>query len=153
MSDKDTKDYGLSAKTDPITERFNLENELAERVTSASPEAQSRIKDRLELRNDRMDKEKQNQKRSHQFRLNREKVQLMEKFILENAPRPDHPEVRVQDLQIINEDAAHRLSSKEEYYLKTIEKEAQADVRQILSNDRQQDRSTERNQQDHEQEH
>lgn len=138
MSDKDSKSTDLNAKNSTIAEQFNLENAVGEQIASASPDAQNRVKDRLQLRDDRMEKERRDQGRSYQFRLNREKNQMMEKYITEDALRPNTAEARAQDLQIINEQAERRVNDRQDYYLNTIDREAKADVQQILSGDRQQ---------------
>ena len=127
---------GLNAKVDPVSEAFNKEEALSERIAAASPEAQARVRFQMKLSEERLFTEKQQQQRHHQFRLGREENYLLKKYIADPAPRPDNPQARTQDLAIIEKEAQRRLGEKEARYLDAIKKDSQANIQQILKADR-----------------
>ncbi|MBS7537744.1 hypothetical protein [Ancylobacter lacus] len=143
---EDTKSGGGSANSGgraAMSEAFNRENDLAQQIATLSPEGKRKVEMVRELSSERLDAEKRAQQRSNGFRLMRTKVELLENYIRDQSDRP--PEVRAnptQDLVIINEQAERMVAEREAFYLRTIEREAEANIRQIIASERQgQDRS------------
>nr|WP_306266989.1 hypothetical protein [Pararhizobium sp. IMCC3301] len=154
MSD-DTKTDRPGAKlerTDPVSARFNQNNELAEKYYNASPEARAKADEYIATRDERLEAEKKNQQRAHKFRVLRAENDLLKKYIGEQALRPES--VRADpstDLKIIEEQAEKMVSKREAFYQQNIERETEATIRHVLAKD-QQGHSADQTQHAHEQE-
>ena len=122
--------------TRPISERFNLDAETVMKIGEASPHAQQKAHMLLEVRDERMELERKSQQRSHQFRVNREKVRLFENYIREDAPRPNDPAARENDIRVIHDEAERMVCEKEAQYLQNIEYQTKKGIEQVLTRDR-----------------
>lgn len=152
-NDTTSKEPGAKLdQTQPISGEFNKQNTLADLITSASPRAQEKAKMLLELRDERLENEKRTQQRHHSYRLYRTRVELLENYIMDPSPRPDGVRADpAQDVRIIREQAERMVSEREEFYQRHIEREAEANIRQVIANDRQ-GREVDRTSQDQEHE-
>jgi hypothetical protein len=139
MSDKDTKSHELFANAPKdIAKKFNLSEQQAQRVASASPEAKGKASDRLKLRDQRVDKELRNQNWKRKSRKAFIENRMLKQYVLEDVPRPNDPEARKQDIAIIAEQADRQLAEQEAHFINQISREAEQDVWQILRNDQEQ---------------
>jgi hypothetical protein len=154
---QDTKSAGLNSNSGrisdaQISDNFNKTNALEDKIKGASPQAQSQIRDRMQLRDERMEMEKKSQKRFHGQRVQKEASRLYKEYILSDAPRPDTAAAREQDVAIIEQQAEELVTAKEEYFLGQIERQAENDIYHLLSRDRQQQQSHAHDRSDPEQE-
>ena len=120
-----------------MSEAFNRQNELAEQVAKLSPGAQEKVRVIRELSVERLEAEKRNQQRSHAYRVLKQKVELLENYIRDPSPRPD--EIRADpspDLKIMDEQAERMVADKEAFYRRHIEREAEANIRQVIVSER-----------------
>jgi len=128
-----------SGKGARISETFNERRDaLAEQVAQLSPEAQEKCRMIRDLSDQRLETEKRNQQRSHQFRVYKQQVTLLENYIKDQSERP--PEIRADptpDLDIILRQAERMVKEREEFYVRHIEREADANIRQIVVGERQ----------------
>ncbi|MCK0197420.1 hypothetical protein MWN34_10895 [Ancylobacter sp. 6x-1] len=137
---EDTKSGGGSANSGgrgPMREAFNRDNDLDSQIAALPPETRRKVEVLQELKGERLEAEHRAQQRSHGFRLMRTKVELLENYIRDQSERP--PEVRAdptQDLVIINEQAERMVAEREAFYLRNIEREAEANIRQIIASAR-----------------
>lgn len=157
MSDS-TKSGGGNANSGnqvEVSEAFNKKNELAAQVAQLSPEGQEKCRVVRELSDQRMEAEKRNQQRSHQYRVYKQQVTLLENYVRDTTTeRP--PEIRADpspDLKIIAEQAERMVTDREAFYMRHIEREADANIRQIIVSERRGlDLRRDDQQHDHEQE-
>lgn len=135
-----TKSYEPGAKLDAqanISAGFNQSNELEDQIAAASPEAQQKIRVLQEVRDDRLQEEHKKQQRAHQFRVQRCQVGLLEKYVEDQALRPDEIKKNpAQDLNIIREQSERMVGEREKYYLDNIGKETDRSIQQVLEKDR-----------------
>ena len=153
MSDSNEKD-APGAKLDatpPVSGRFNQENNLAEKIKLASPEAQEKCKMLQELADTRREQERKNQQRAHKFRVSQAKVELFEKYIRDPAPRPNDAQSKDNDLKEMHYQSERMVTEREEYFMENIGRESDKNMYQVLRDD-QHSRSGQQSQHDHEQE-
>ena len=131
----DTK--SASGNANSPNKAFNSGQKLAHDIANLSPDGQKLCKEISKVSAERMQAEKDSQKRSHNYRVMKSKVELMEKYILDQSSRP--AEIRANpepDLKIIHEEAERMVREKEEFYLLNIEREADANLRQVVAMER-----------------
>lgn len=129
---EDNKSGATNANS--LNPTFNRDNKLAHDIAKLSPAGQQLCKKVSTVSAERMEEEKKNQQRSHNFRIMKTKVELMEKYVLDQSDRP--PEIKADpsaDLKIIHEQAERMVKEKEEFYLRNIEREAEANLRKIVA--------------------
>lgn len=120
-----------------MSEAFNRQNELAEQVANLSPAGQEKVRMIRELGGERLEAEIRRQQNSHEYRYMKEKVALLEAYIRNPAPRPDAIKADpTPDLDIINEQAKRIVTEREKYYRTRIERDADANIRQVVVSER-----------------
>jgi serine phosphatase RsbU (regulator of sigma subunit) len=129
---EDSKDNAVNANFG-LSESFNRNEKLARDIASLSPAAKETCRAISEVSEKRMEHEKKNQQRYHAHRVLKTKVELLEKYVMDPLEHP--PEFRAADLKIIDEQAERMVKEKEEFYLRTIEREAEANLRQVVAMD------------------
>lgn len=135
VSHNDTNSDRSSANSGEVSKEFDKQNALEQRIAQASPEGQRQIKERQLLSAEQQEKQLRNQTYNHKHRVAHEENRLLRQYIESAAPRPDTPESKKQDLQIIKEDAERIVTQREQHYYDQIQKQADSDVRHILSKD------------------
>lgn len=135
----DSKPQGRDAnfKAGPIAETFSKAVDLDAQVATLSPAGQQQCRAIQQLSAERLESEKASQQRSHGFRVMRTKVELLENYIRHPAPRP--PGIvadPTNDLKIIHEQAEQSVRDREAGFLKNIERETDANVRQVITRER-----------------
>ncbi|RDJ21082.1 hypothetical protein DWF00_07635 [Bosea caraganae] len=137
---KDTMSGGGNSNSPadaPMSEAFNRQNELAAQVANMSPAAQEKVRMIRELSAQRLEAEKRKQHNSHEYRVLKQKVELLTNYIRDPAPRP--AEIRADpspDLKIIDDQAERMVADKETFYRRHIEREAEANIRQVVVSER-----------------
>lgn len=142
MTDDYTTRGGRNAnfgRDQSLSKQFNDRNKLAEQIANLSPEGQKKCEMIGQLAEERLEAEKRNQQRSHGYRVLKQKVELLENYIRGDlSQRP--PEIQADptpDLKIIDEQAERMVAQREEFFLGHIEREAAANMRQVIVGERQ----------------
>ena len=136
MSDNNNSSDGLNANS-VISGGFNRDNKRGERIANASPEAKKQIKFLEKMKTERLEAEHKKQKRYHQYRVNKLKIELLEKHINNPSPRPDNPKAKANDLIEIDKTAQRMTKEREEFFLKNITREADKNIDLTLRQDQQ----------------
>lgn len=137
--------------TAEIGDRFNADAKLGADVAAASPEAKKTINDLLVLEESRMASEAKSQKRSHEFRVLKEKDQLMKKFFSEPSPMPNTPEAKALVYQTVEDQANRAVDERQKYYRDQIPAQTDKNIREVLKLDKEPNLSN--FQQEHNQDH
>ncbi|MEP5729994.1 MAG: hypothetical protein ABJL67_11575 [Sulfitobacter sp.] len=128
---------GQDAKTSgDMTQEFNADNRLAASIAQASPDAQKKIREQVALSEQAMENRAKWQEATHDDRVDKERVRLMEKYMNDPAPRPTSLEARQNDQQIMTEQAERNVSYREQSFLDGMKNTTKSQVYQILKNDR-----------------
>ena len=141
MVDNNSKSNEPGAKLDatgPVSGGFNRESNRGERIASSLPETRRTISEFEETRDERLEKETKSQKRSKVFRVNKLKVEMLEKYITESSLRPAADEQTVQnDLKEIHYSAERIVGERGKFYLDNIVRESEKNIDQLLYKDQQ----------------
>ena len=149
MSDNDTKferrDANFQRKcldaTDPSRDSFNSQSLSdpfsQETYHDATPEAQSRIRDLILLREQRLETLDKNRDRYREQNIYEEKTKLYEKHLSEPQPIPNTPEARALVLQTIEEQAPKNVDARYEWQKNNIDRNASANIKEIYRRDQQ----------------
>lgn len=125
------------ANAGKTSQAFNRDQDLAQQVAGLSPAGKEKVKLVQELGEQRLEQERRQQQRSHAFRVMREKVELLRNYIHDQALRPAGArQDPTQDLVIIDEQAERMVQEREAFYLRTIDREVDSNIRQIVSGER-----------------
>ncbi len=144
MSKKDTKfetqhtnvpAKGLD-KTEQVGARFNLHGKMAEGYEAASPDAQRRIRDQVEIRESRLKQRTQSQKFWHDRNVAEEKNKLFEKHFANPSPQPNTPEANLLVHETITEQAERTILERDANSLMYIGRESDANIKEIMHLDK-----------------
>lgn len=133
---EDTKDNAANANNG-LTAAFNRDERLAHDIANLSPAGIETCKNIEAVAAQRMETEKRNQQRSHAHRILKTKVELLENYVRDQSERP--AEIKADpsaDLKVIDEQAERMVREKEAFYLRTIERETEANLRQVVAMER-----------------
>lgn len=134
MSDKYTSSGLSNANLAPDVGRdfANARQQQDYQLTQLSQETQNKAQMLNDIYDKRTKQEWSSQQRSRQFRELKQKVQMLEDYVREDAPRPNTPEAREHDLQIIDDKAKEMVAQREEYFLEKIERERHEMLEQVI---------------------
>ena len=134
MSDDTTNGISNANSAPDASQHFaDARQEQDYRLTQASPEAQARAEMLNDIYSKRMAEEQRKQRSSHEFRVRGEKIKLMEEYIRSDAPRPNDPQARANDLKIIDDRAQEIVSEKEAHFQERIERERHQMMEQLIA--------------------
>lgn len=137
----DTRPDGHDANSEAngtVSAEFNRKQDLADQIARLSPKALEQAKFVEKLGQDRLDNERKAQQRFHAHRVMKEENKLLKNYILDRSERPE--EIRIDptpDLQVIAEQAERNVGQREAFYMREIERGTEANLRQIVAQDRQ----------------
>lgn len=139
MSDNHTTDSISNANSAPnASQAFNsAKQQQAYELTKQPQEVQQKANTIEDIYAKRINAEKNNQQRSRAFRELKAKSQLLENYVRDNAPRPNDPQARENDLQIISSKAKEMVAQRETYFLDKIEHERFEMVNTIIQEEQQ----------------
>lgn len=133
---QDSKDNAVNANNG-LSDTFNRKEKLAHEIAKLSPSGLQICKKIEAVAAERLENEKRQQQRFHSHRVLKEKVGLLETYVRTQSEKP--AEIRADpsaDLKIIDEQAERVVKDKEQFYLRTIEREAEANLWQVVSMER-----------------
>jgi hypothetical protein len=138
---EDTKSGRPGASLDatrPVSPAFNRENDLEQQISALSPKAQEKCRMLQQLGTDRLDTEKRNQQRSHDYRVMKVKIDLLTGYIRNQGARPGSvKQDPTPDLEVIDQEAERIVRDREGFYQSVIHRETEANLRQIIAQERQ----------------
>ena len=120
-----------------LSSGFNADVELGAQIAALSPEAKMKVEVFQKTSEQRQADERKQQQRNRPYRVLKQKVELYENYIRDQGNRP--AEIRADptpDLKIMADRAEEIVRANEEYFLKRIEREAAANIRQVIANER-----------------
>ncbi|WP_439629966.1 hypothetical protein [Shinella sp.] len=133
---QDSKDNAVNANNG-LSDTFNRKEKLAHEIAKLSPSGLQICKKIEAVAAERLENEKRQQQRFHSHRVLKEKVGLLENYIREQSEKP--AEIKADpsaDLKIIQEQSERIVADREQFYLRTIEREADANLWQVVSMER-----------------
>lgn len=144
MSDDYTKSGLSHANLAPDAGQHfaNARQEQDYRLTQASPETQARAQMLNDIYAKRLAEEQRRAQSAREFRVRGEKVKLLEEYIKSDAPRPNDPQAKTNDLQLIDERAKDLVVEKEAYFQEKIERERHQMLEQVISEGQQKQAGT-----------
>lgn len=139
MSSDPTTPGGAGAKTPgDLARDFTGDVRLGESIAKASPGAQRRIKEHLKVSAEAYEDSANWQEKTRPDRVSKERARLLERYMNDQAPRPNSPEARANDMKIIEEQSERNVSQRDQYHLDSIKRVSKSMTYQILKSDRQQ---------------
>jgi len=106
----------------------------ASKLPQASQENIAMVED---IYQKRLNEEQNKQSGARRFRERGEKIKLLENYVRDNAPSPNDPQARENDLKIIDQEAKRIVADREAYYLNRIEQERSDMINDVLKKEQQ----------------
>lgn len=119
---------------------FNKDNALERRIAEAPPEIQEKARHMQRASQNAYEGIVAYQEKVHDQRVQERQAALMEKYLTGDAIRPDDPEARKQDIEIMKEEAEKQVVQREESYRKGHIRASEANIWASIKMDEQEQR-------------